>query len=43
MGRINVVVGDLGDVEQTTDTADVDKGTVGLQATHRTQHHFAHL
>jgi hypothetical protein len=30
-------------VQQTADAADVDEGTVGLEATNRTEHDFTHL
>ena len=41
--RFNVLVADLGNVKQTTDTADVDEGAVGLDATDGADHDFANL
>ena len=43
MRCLDVLVADLGDVQQAADTADVDEGAIGLDAADGAEHHLAHF
>ena len=43
MGSLNMLMADFGNVQQSTDTADINEGTVGFDASHGAKHNFTNF